>query len=126
MGTVALKLKVEASSANATILAIITALGGLAVSLGVIGVNQQGIVSAATVAGLAVAGVIANAIHTGSIEPSAIVTAVLAFVGQVVALVVSFAWISNTEAGTIIAIVTAVVGAAATIAHALLSRQVPA
>jgi hypothetical protein len=120
----AVKLQVQKASANATILAIITAVGGLAVSLGLIGVNQQGIISAATVAALSAAAVIANAIHTGNIEPSAITTAVIAVVGQAVSLLVSFALIDNTEAGTVIAIATAAIGAAAMIAHALLSKKV--
>jgi hypothetical protein len=126
MSNVALKLKIQASSANATILAVITALAGMVVGLGIITSAQEGLITAATTGGIAAAGLIANAIHTGSIEPSSLVVTVIAAVSQVVALVVSFALISNVEAGTIISIVTAVVGAAAVIAHALLSKQVPA
>lgn len=118
------KLKVQASSLNATILAVVTALTGMVVGLGVINSAQEGMIIAVTTGGIGVSGLIANAIHTGSIEPSAVTTAVLAVVGQVVSLVVSFAWISNVTAGTVISITTAVVGAAAVIAHSLLSRQV--
>lgn len=123
---VALCLKVQASSLNATILAVVTALAGLIVGVGIISPDQQGIIIAATTSGLAAAGVIANAVHTGSIEPSAIETSILAAVGQVVSLIVSFALISNETAGTVISVSTAVVGAAVVIAHALLSKQVPA
>lgn len=123
---VALRLRLQASSLNATILAVVTAVGGMIVGLGVISSTQEGIIVAATTSGIAAAGVIANAIHTGSIEPSAITTSILAVAGQAVSLIVSFALISNAEAGTIISIITAVVGAAAVIAHALLSRQVTA
>jgi uncharacterized membrane protein YeaQ/YmgE (transglycosylase-associated protein family) len=121
-----LRLKVQASSLNATILAVVTALAGMVVGLGLINSAQEGLIIAATTGGIGVAGLIANAIHTGSIEPSALTTAVLAVVGQAVALVVSFALISNETAGTVISIVAAVVGAAAVIAHALISKQVSA
>ncbi|HEY4452371.1 MAG TPA: hypothetical protein VGN13_12350 [Solirubrobacteraceae bacterium] len=118
-----LRLKLQASSLNATILAIVTALAGMVAGLGVIDSAQQGLIVAATTGGIAAAGLIANAIHSGKIEPSAIVTSIIVVAGQVVSLVVSFALIDNQEAGTIISIVTAVVGAAAVIAHALVSRQ---
>jgi hypothetical protein len=121
-----LKLKLQASSLNATILAVVTALAGMVVGLGLINSTQEGLIVAATTGGIGVAGLIGNAIHTGQINPSAITTAVLVVVGQVVSLVVSFAVISNEEAGTIISIITAVVGAAAIIAHAILSRQATA
>lgn len=122
----ALRLKVQASSVNATILAVVTAVAGLIVGIGVISPDQQGIIIAATTASIGAAGLIANVIHTGSIEPSAIVAAVVAAVLQVVSLLVSFAWISNATAGTVISITTAVVLFLAQIAHALLSKQVPA
>ena len=120
------KLHTQTSSLNATILAVVTALGGLVVGLGVISTGQDGILIAATTSGIAAAGVIANALHTGSINPSAIEVSILAAIGQVVSLVVSFALISNATAGTVISISTAVVGAAVIIAHSLLSKQVPA
>jgi uncharacterized membrane protein YeaQ/YmgE (transglycosylase-associated protein family) len=124
--TLTLRLKVQASSLNATILAVVTALAGMIVGLGLINSAQQGLIIATTTGALAAAGVLANALHTGSIEPSALTTTILAVVGQAVALVVSFALISNETAGTVISIITAVVGAVAVIAHALLSKQVSA
>ena len=126
MSNRAAALKATAESANATIVAVVTAIAGLIVGLGVINPGQQGIIISTTTAGLAAAGLVANAIHNGTIEPSALATSVLAVVGQAVSLVVSFAWISNTQAGTVISISTAVVFAAAQVAHALLSRKVPA
>jgi hypothetical protein len=117
------RLPVQKSSLTATVLAVITAVAGLVVGLGVINVGQEGIVVAATTAALGAAAVVANAIHTGTIEPSAIVAAVGAVAVQVVALLVSFAWISNEAAGTVIAITTAVVLAIAQVAHAVLSRR---
>jgi hypothetical protein len=122
--TVTPKLRVQASSLNATILAVVTALGGLIVGLGLVTSNQEGIIIATTTAAIGAAGLVANAIHTGSIEPSAIVTSVGAVVAQAVALLVSFAWISDATAGTVAAVTTAVVLALAQIAHALLSKQV--
>jgi hypothetical protein len=121
----ALRLTVQKSSTTATILAIVTAVAGMIVGLGIISPTQEGILVAVTTGSIGVAGLVANAIHTGSIEPSALTTAVLAVVGQAVSLVVSFALIDNTTAGTVISITSAVVFAAATIAHALLSKQVP-
>jgi len=122
----ALKLKVQASSLNATILTVVTALTGMIVGLGLISSVQEGLIIATTTSGIAVATLIANAVHTGSIEPSALTTGILAGVGQAVSLVVSFALISNTTAGTVVSLTTAVVGAAVVIAHALLSKAVPA
>jgi hypothetical protein len=122
--TLTLRLKVQASSLNATILAVVTALAGMVVGLGLINSAQEGLIIATTTGGIGVAGLIANAIHTGSIEPSALTTAILAVVVQAVSLIVSFALISNETAGTVISIITAVVGAAAVIAHALISKQV--
>lgn len=117
------QLALQRASATATILAVVTALAGMVAGLGIIDSAQQGLIIAATTSGIAAAGLIANAIHTGQINPSGLTTAILATAGQVVALVVSFAVINNTEAGSIISIITAVVGAAAVIAQALLSRQ---
>jgi hypothetical protein len=124
--TITVKLKVQASSVNATILAVVTAIGGLIVGLGVISSTQEGILVATTTSGIAAAGLIANAIHTGAIEPSAIVTSVVAVVTQAVALAVSFLWITEAQAQRVVVIVTAVVIAAAQLAHALLSKQVTA
>jgi uncharacterized membrane protein YeaQ/YmgE (transglycosylase-associated protein family) len=124
--TLAMRLKVQASSLNATILAVLTALAGMVVGLGLINSAQQGLIIALTTGSIGVTGLLANAIHTGSIEPSALTTTVLGVVGQAVSLIVSFALISNETAGTIISIATAVVGAAAIMAHALLSKQVTA
>ncbi len=112
------------SSIGATILAIVTSLGGLAVGIGVIGANQQGFIIAATSSGMVVAGLIANAVHTGKIEPSPLIMTIGTFVAQVVALLVSFAWIGEGTAARVIAITTAVVLAAVQIAHAYLSKQV--
>lgn len=118
-------LKAQRASATATILAAVTVIAGLVVGLGVISPDQQGIIVAITTATIAVAGLISHAIHTGSIEPSALVVGVSAVIAQAVALLVSFAWISEVTAGTVIAVSSAVVIAAAQIAHALLSRQLP-
>ena len=126
MSATTLKLKVQASSLNATILTVVTALVGMGVGLGLINSAQEGLTIAATTSGIGVAGLFANAIHTGQIEPSAITTAVLALVGQIASLILSFAIINNTEYGEIISITTAVVGAGAIIAHALISKQVTA
>jgi hypothetical protein len=120
------KVKLESSSISATVLVVVTALGGLIVGLGVITSTQEGILIAATTAGIAAAGVIANAIHSGQISPSAIEVSVLSVVAQAVALAVSFLWITNGVAAQVTVIVTAGVIAVANIAHALLSRQVPA
>src|ERR1700735_2026113 len=98
MTSSAIKLKVQASSLNATILAVVTALAGMVVGLGLINSAQEGLIIATTTGGIGAAGLIANAIHTGSIEPSALTTAVLAVVGQAVSLIVSFALISNETA----------------------------
>jgi hypothetical protein len=119
-----LRLKLEASSKTATILAVVTALVGLIVGLGIITSAQQGLLIATTTSGLAVASLIANAIHTGQIEPSAIQVAILTLAGQVLALLVSFLVIKETTAQHVTVIVTAVVFAAVQIAHALLSRKV--
>lgn len=121
-----LALKVQASSLNATILAVVTAVGGLVVGLGFVTSTQEGILIATTTAAIAAAGMIANAIHTGLIEPSAITAAVLAVVVQALSLAVSFLWISSETAANVVVVVTAVVLAVAQVAHALLSRQVPA
>jgi hypothetical protein len=121
-----LRLKAQASSLNATVLAVVTAVAGMVVGLGLINSAQEGLIIATTTGGIGIAGLVANAIHTGSIEPSALTATVLAVVGQAVSLVVSFALISSETAGTVISIVTAVVAAAAVIAHALISKQVPA
>lgn len=120
---VAVKLKLQASSRSATILAVVTALAGLIVGLGIITSQQEGILVAVTTSGIAAAGLLANAIHTGQIEPSAIVAAVVAVVTQAVALAVSFLWISEATAQHVVVIVTAVVLAVAQVAHALLSKQ---
>jgi hypothetical protein len=124
MSTVSLRLKVQASSLNATILAVVTSIGGLIMGLGVITSAQDGLLVATTIAGIAAVGLIANAIHTGNIEPSALTTAIIAVVAQVVALAVSFLWITEATAQHVVVIVTAIVIAVAQIAHALLSRQV--
>jgi hypothetical protein len=126
MSAVPLRLKIQAKSSTATILAIVAAVAALGVGLGIFGTNIEGIIIAATSDGVIVAGLIANAIHTDSIEPSGLLTAVLAFVGQVVALLVSFSLITNAEASHVVAIAAAVVLAGVTIAHALLSKQVSA
>jgi hypothetical protein len=123
---VSLKLKVQASSLNATILAVVTALAGLIVGLGVITSQQEGILVATTTSGIAAAGLLANAIHTGQIEPSAVVASIVAVVVQALSLAVSFLWISEAQAQRIVVIVTAIVLAVAQIAHALLSREVTA
>ena len=123
MSTVRAKLELQASSLNATILAVVTAVGGLIVGLGVISSSQEGVLVAVTTSGIAAAGLLANAIHTGKIEPSAIVTSVVSVVTQAVALAVSFLWITEATAQHVVVIVTAVVLAAAQIAHALLSKQ---
>ena len=123
MSTVRAKLKLQASSANATILAVVTAVGGLIVGLGVVSSQQEGVLVAVTTSGIAAAGLLANAIHTGKIEPSAIVASVVSVVTQAVALAVSFLWITEATAQHVVVIVTAVVLAAAQIAHALLSKQ---
>lgn len=123
MSTVRAKLELQASSANATILAVVTAVGGLIVGLGVVSSQQEGVLVAVTTSGIAAAGLLANAIHTGKIEPSAIVASVVSVVTQAVALAVSFLWITEATAQHVVVIVTAVVLAAAQIAHALLSKQ---
>ena len=120
---VGLQLKLQASSFNATLLAVVTALGGLVVGLGLISSSQEGLLVATTTSGIAAAGLLANAIHTGAIEPSAIVVSVMAVVTQGVALLVSFLFISEAEAAHIVVIVTAVVIAVAQIAHSLISKQ---
>lgn len=121
-----LRVKAQSSSLNATVLAVVTALGGLVVGLGFISPSQDGLLVATTVSGLGAVGLIANVIHTGSIEPSAITAAVIAVVGQALSLAVSFAWISSATDRHVVVILTAVVLAAAQIAHALLSRTVTA
>ena len=88
--------------------------------------TQEGVIVAVTTSAIAAAGVVAHAIHTGNIEPSAISSSVLALGTQVVALLVAFVVIGSGTAATVTAIVSAVVLAAAQIAHALLSRQAPA
>ncbi len=117
-------VKVEASSAKATILAVVTALVGLGVGLGLFGPHVEGIIIACTTDGIVVVGLITHAIHSGKIEPSAFTTAVLALVGQVVVLFVAFGVITNATASHVLAIAAAVVFAAAQVVHALLSRQV--
>jgi hypothetical protein len=116
--------KVQASSGTATILAVVTALTGLVVGLGFINSTQQGILIAVTTSGIAAAGLLANAIHTGQIEPSAIAASVAAVLAQALSLAVSFLWISEAQAQHVVVIVTAVVLAVGQVAHALLSRQV--
>lgn len=119
-----LRLKLQLESVNATILAIITSLGGLVVGLGFMTSTQEGILVGATTSGIAVAGLFANAIHSGAIEPSALVASVMAFVGQALSLLVSFLFITEATAQHVVVIVTAVVLAGAQIAHALLSKKV--
>jgi hypothetical protein len=121
-----LKLKIEASSRSATILAVVTSLGGLVVGLAIVTPSQEGILIAVTTSGIGLAGLLANAIHNGMIEPSAIVASVGAVVGQAVSLAVSFLWITEVTAQHVVVIVTAVVLAVAQVAHALISRQVSA
>jgi hypothetical protein len=123
MSTVRAKLELQASSLNATVLAVVTAVGGLIVGLGVITSSQEGVLVAVTTSGIAAAGLLANAIHTCKIEPSAIVVSVVSVVTQAGALAVSFLWITEATAQHVVVIVTAVVLAAAQIAHALLSKQ---
>jgi hypothetical protein len=123
MSSVALKLKLESMSATATAFAVVTALVGLVVGLGIINSTQEGLLVALTTSGLGVVGLIANSIHSGLIEPSALVAAVMSVVVQAVALAVSFLWISQTTAAHVVVIVSAVVLAVAQVAHALLSRQ---
>jgi hypothetical protein len=116
--------KAASVSVTATILTIVGTIAALAVGLGIFGVNVEGIIIAITSDGVIVVGLIANSIHSDSIEPSAFAAAVMALVGQAVALLVAFAWVTNAEASHIIAIASAVVLGLAQIAHALLSRQV--
>jgi hypothetical protein len=123
---VAAKLKVQTSSENATILAVVTAVAGLIVGLGIITSQQEGILVAVTTSGIAAAGLLANAIHTGQIEPSAIIASIVAVVVQALSLAVSFLWITEAQAQHVVVVVTAVVLAVAQIAHALLSKQVTA
>ena len=120
------RVQLEAKSASATILAVVTTVGGLIAGFGIISNTQEGVIVAVTTSAIAAAGVIAHSIHTGAIEPSAISSSVIALATQVVALLVAFVVIGSGTAATVIAVVSAVVLAAAQIAHALLSKQAPA
>ncbi|HEY1690047.1 MAG TPA: hypothetical protein VGF95_14425 [Solirubrobacteraceae bacterium] len=124
MSFVRTAVQAEASSKTAMILAVVTALAGLAVGLGIFGPHIEGVIIACTTDGIVVVGLIANSIHTGQIEPSAIATAVLALIGQVVALIVAFALISDATASHVLAIAASVVLAGVQIAHALWSRNI--
>jgi hypothetical protein len=112
------------ASVGAVVLTLATVLGSCAVSLGVLNTQQAGIVSAATTSAVAIAALIAHAIHSGRIEPSALGAAIGGFGAQVAVLAASFGAF-GTRAGTIVSILSGVAIAAAQIAHALVSRKVP-
>lgn len=116
--------KAEVLSTKATILTIVATLAALGVGLGLFGPHIEGTIIACTTSGIVVVGLISNAIHTGKIEPSAFVAAIVGLGAQVLILIVAFGLISNATASHVLAIVSAVVIAAAQIAHALVSRQV--
>lgn len=120
----ALKATAKESSIATTVLAIVAAVAGLGVGLGIFGANVEGIIIAATADGVVVVGLVVKAVHTGTIEPSGTLTAVLAFVGQAVALLVAFGLITDATASHVVAIVSAVVIAGLAVAHALLDRTV--
>lgn len=133
MSTIVTKAEARAAAALATessvvaaVVASISQILALVVGFGIINSTQEGAIIALTVAGVNAGGLIAHAIHTGKIEPSALEAGLLALAAQVVALVVSFAVIGASTAATITSIVIAVVGAVAQVAHALQSRKVPA
>lgn len=112
------------SSSTATILTVVGALAALGASLGIFGANVEGALIAATSSGVVVVGLLANAFHTGRIEPSALQMGVLAFVGQAALLALDFGLVANATASHIVAITGFVTAAAVQIANALLSRQV--
>ncbi|MDE2103136.1 MAG: hypothetical protein KGL39_38175 [Patescibacteria group bacterium] len=119
-----IKLKAEQTSINGTILTLATTIGSLAVGLAWITNAQEGVLIATTTPAIVVAGVIANILHTGQIEPSAASTAILAFFGQLAADVVAFvpSWSSTIQ--LVIPVVAAVVLCFLQLAHAFLSRKV--
>lgn len=118
-------LQAESSSKVAAILAGVSQIIALIVSFGVISDAQEGIIIALTTAGVNLGGVIAHALHTGKINPSATEMYGLALVSQLVALLVSFAVIGQSTAATVIAVTTAVLAAGVQVAHALQSKKVP-
>lgn len=121
---VAAALATESSIAAACIAALSQILA-LIVGFGVISSTQEGLLIAVTVAGVNAGALIAHAIHTGKINPSAVETHLLALAGQVVALLVAFALIGSGTAATITSITVALLGAAVQIAHGLQSQKVP-
>jgi len=121
---IAARAQATAQSLSATILAVVTTLGGLIVGLGVISSEQDGIIIAVTTASLGAVGAITAAIHSHQINPSALQASILAVVTQGIVLAVSFALISNATAGLVLSVTSAVLLAAVQIAHAIFSRQV--
>lgn len=112
------------SSLFAALIAGLTQILALAVGFGVLNNTQSGAIIALTTAGINAGALIAHAIHTGRIVPSALQTHLLALGAQLVALLVSFALIGPGTAATVTSITTAVLGAAFVVAHAMLSHTV--
>lgn len=117
-------LQAESSSKTAAILAAVSQIVALVVGFGIINSAQEGAIIALTTAGVNLGGLIAHSIHTGKINPTATETYALAFVGQLVSLLVSFALVGPSTAATVIAITTAVLAAGVQIAHAVQSTKV--
>lgn len=113
------------SSVTAAVIAALSQILALIVGFGIINSTQEGVIIGVTTAAVNAGALIAHAIHTGKINPSAVETHLLALVAQVVALFVAFAVIGTGTAATITAATIAVLGAAVQIAHALQSQKVP-
>lgn len=132
MSTVVSKVEARAAAALATesslaaaFIASLSQIVALIVGFGVVNNTQAGLIIAVTTAAVNAGGVIAHAVHTGKINPSAVETHLAALAAQLVALLVAFAWIGSGTAATITSITVAVLGAALQIAHALQSQKVP-
>lgn len=123
---VAAVLQAESSSKTAAVLAAVSQIVSLIVGFGIINSAQEGAIIALTTAGVNLGGLIAHAIHTGKINPSATETYALALVTQGVFLLVSFAVIGKSTAATVVAVTVAVLTAGIQVAHALQSKKVPA
>jgi len=132
MSTIVTKAEARAAAALATessvvaaVIAAVSQILALVVGFGIINSTQEGAIIALTTAAVNAGALIAHAVHTGKINPSAVETHLLALVVQIVALFVAFALIGPSLAATITAVTIAVLGAAAQIAHALQSQKVP-
>lgn len=118
------RAKVAEESVNGKIVAVVSTLASLVVSLGFIDSAEESAIVVGSTALLNVVGSVTHALHSGKINPSGLSTYIGTVVAQACVLGVSFGIWGASASTEIVAVSSAVVLAGLQIAHALFSRSV--